>query len=147
MPPAKDTPVLDPIAFFSGDTSGRGTVRVALKTAVPLRVESRGVADGKGALAVDQRIREGDKAARSRRWIIRPAGPGRYTGTLTDAEGPVSVAASGNSAQISYTMHNGLDVDQRLVLADDRSTIRNHMTISKWGMRLAWVDERIGKPR
>jgi hypothetical protein len=147
MPSAKATPVLDPIEFFTGLTQGQGRVKVVFKSAVPLKVKSRGVPDGKGGLVIDQRVREGDKPARVRRWIIRPDGAGRFTGTLTDAAGPVTVSAGGNAARIAYTMKNGLGVEQWLVLADDRRTIRNRMTIRKWGLRVASVEERIAKAR
>ena len=144
MPPAKETPVLDPISYFIGHTSGRGRVKVVFKSAVPLKVESLG-RPGKDGLVVDQRVSEGDKPVRERRWIIRPTRPGQFTGSLTDATGPVTVAAWGNTARIAYTMHNGLKVEQWLVLADDKRTIENQMTICKWGIPVARVDERISK--
>ena len=144
MPPAKDTPVLDPIAYFTGETNGRGRVKVVFKAAVPLQVESLGTREGKG-LVVDQRISEGGKPTRQRRWIIRPGHPGQFTGSLTDAAGPVTASAWGNTMRIAYTMRNDLDVEQWLVLADDKRTIQNQMTIRKWGIPVAWVDERISK--
>ena len=144
MPSAKDTPVLDPIAYFTGQTSGHGRIKVVFKSAVPLRVESLG-RPSTGDLVVDQRISEGDKPGRERRWIIRPTRPGQFTGSLTDASGPVTASAWGNTARIAYTMRNGLDVEQWLVLADDKRTIQNQMTIRKWGIPVAWVDERISK--
>jgi len=146
LPSAKAAPVLDPVDFFTGHTGGRGSVDVIFKQAVPLKVESIGVPDGNGGLVVDQRISEGDKAVHIRRWVIRPTRPGQFTGTLTDASGPVSVSVRGNTARIAYT-RNGLDVEQRLVLSDDRRTIQNRMTIRTWGIRVAHIEERISRRR
>jgi DNA-directed RNA polymerase subunit H (RpoH/RPB5) len=145
MPPAKASPVLDPVAFFTGATRGEGQIKVVFKSAVLLEVQSRGIPDGKGGIMLNQRISEGSKQSRFRHWAIRPVGPGRFGGMLTDATGPPTVTTQGNTARISYPMHSGMIVEQRLVLADDRRTIHNRMTIRKWGLPVARIDEVIRK--
>ena len=142
LPPQADTPRFDPIAFFDGRSVGTGTLDVILKSAVPIRVESTGRRQ-KDGLILDQRIREGSKPPRSRRWVLRPAGANRWTGSLTDAEGPVTATANGNSLRIDYVMRNGLEVDQLLRLRGGGRSAANRMTIRKWGVPVASVNETI----
>lgn len=142
--PAAEQASLDPIAFFEGRSHGSGTLTVAMSGSTPIAVESVGrrTADG---LLLTQIIREGDKPPRTREWRIRKLTPNRYTGTLTEAEGPVSLTTRGPRAQIRYRMKNGLDVEQQLALQGDERTILNQLQVSKWGVRVARLRETIRK--
>jgi hypothetical protein len=135
---------LDPIAFFTGQSRGDGRVDTLLARPVKLLVESVGRREG-DTLILDQTIREGAKPSRNRRWIMRPVAPGRYTGTLTDAEGPVNVTVSGPRASIRYRMRGGLDVDQQLTLQAGERTLLNRLHVKKFGIRVATVEETIRK--
>jgi hypothetical protein len=92
-----------------------------------------------------QRIAEAGKAPRTREWIIRPVAPGRYSGTLTEAVGPVSLLVSGPRADVRYRMRGGLDVHQQLALQPGGRTILNHLEVFKLGVRVARVEETIRK--
>ena len=142
--PAASGPALDPVAFFTGQTRGEGELDTLLSRPVRLSVESVGRRQG-DTLILDQTIREGDKAPRVRRWSMRPVAPGRYTGTLTDAEGPVDVAVTGPRARIRYRMRGGLQVEQQLTLQNDGRTLLNRMRVEKFGIRVASVEETIRK--
>ena len=142
--PAASGPVLDPVAFFTGRTRGEGELDTLLSRPVRLSVDSVGRRQG-DMLILDQTIREGDKPPRVRRWSMRPVAPGRYTGTLTDAEGPVDVAVAGPRARIRYRMPGGLQVDQQLTLQSDGRTLLNRMRVEKFGIRVASVEETIRK--
>ncbi len=137
---------LDPIAFFTGTSEGDATLKVIASGSKRVRVRSDGRSDGRGGLILVQRIREGDKPERLRTWTMQPVAPGRFTGTLTpDAVGPVSVTTSGPRAQIRYRMKNGMDVAQELALQSDGTTLLNRLSVSKWGMQVARLDEVIRK--
>jgi hypothetical protein len=142
--PAGSGVKLDPIAFFTGRSQGEGTVDTLLGRPVTLLVTSVGEKQG-DTLILDQTIREGAKPPRVRRWIMRPVAPGRYTGTLTDAEGPVNVTVAGPRAAIRYRMRGGLDVDQLLTLQGDGGTLLNRLHVKKFGVRVAAVEETIRK--
>lgn len=142
--PAASGTTLDLAAFFTGRTSGEAVLEKVGSGPVRMRVDSVGRPNG-GGLVLDQIIREGDKPPRARRWTMRPVGPNRFTGTLTDAAGPVSVRTSGPRAYISYTMKNGMTVEQQLALQADRRTLLNHMTIRKFGLKVAELSETIRK--
>ena len=142
--PAAAGAKLDPVAFFAGRTYGEAKLEKVGSGPVQLRVDSVGRPSGDG-LILDQIIREGDKPPRARRWTMRPVGPNRYSGTLTDAAGPVSVRTKGPRAYISYTMKNGMTVEQQLALQSDRRTVLNHLTVKKFGMKVAELSETIRK--
>ena len=135
----------DPIAFFSGHTQGKATLRKIFGKPVGVRVDSIGRADGHGGLILDQTIREGQTAARHRRWVFRADGHGSYQGSLTDAAGPVEFVVAGPRALIRYRMKNGLEVEQRLALQRDHHVVINQLIVTKLGLRVARLDETIRK--
>jgi hypothetical protein len=142
--PTGSSATLDPIVFFSGRSHGEGKLDTMLKRPVALVVESHGKRQG-DTLILDQTIREGAKPARARRWVMRPIAPGRYTGTLTEAEGPVIVSVVGPRAYIRYRMRGGLEVDQQLALQSDEMSLLNRLYVRKFGVRVATVHETIRK--
>jgi len=140
--PADSGATLDPIAFFTGRSHGDGTLDKVLGGSARVRVDSVGLRVGE-TLVLDQMIREHRKPARVRRWTMRPAGPNRYAGSLTDAVGPVRVRTAGPRAYISYTMKDGLQVEQQLALQSNRSTVLNRLSVKKFGLPLATLEETI----
>jgi hypothetical protein len=145
--PAAGAGSLDPIAFFVGNSHGEGQLHQVLGKPRFVRVVSAGRTQPGGALLLTQRIAEEGKAPRTRKWLMRPTGPGRYTGTLTDAVGPVDLTVTGRRAQVRYTMKKGLKVKQELALQPDGLTILNRLEVYKLGIRVAWLNETIRKER
>ena len=141
--PAAPGVTLNPIAFFAGRSQGDGTLHQVFGSARGMRVDSFGRPDRNGGLTLTQTIRQEGKSPRTRVWTIRPAGLNRYTGSLTEAVGPVTVLVEGPRAQISYAMKDGLEVRQQLALQGDRRTILNHLVVTKWGVRVARAEETI----
>lgn len=142
--PADTGARLDPMTFFAGRTSGEARLDKVGSGPVRVSVDSIGRRQG-NALVLDQVIREGEKPPRSRRWTMRPVGPDLYSGTLTDAAGPVSVRVEGPRAYIAYTMKNGMTVEQQLALQPDRRTVLNHLRVKKFGIEVAELTETIRK--
>jgi hypothetical protein len=134
----------DPIHFFADHTGGTATLHTITGSSHAISVDSHGRPDGQGGLALDQRVDEQGKLARTRRWVLHPAGPNRWTGTLTDSAGPVAVERTASDVVIRYRMHSGANVEQHLALVG-RGVALNHMIISRFGLRLATLDERIRK--
>jgi hypothetical protein len=90
-------------------------------------------------------VHEGDKPARTRKWIMRQSGPGHFTGSLSDATGPVDIVVSGNSAVVQYVMKGGLKVRQQMDLIGDGRTLANHVVVRKFGLKFATVEGKIRK--
>ena len=138
-------PTLDPLSFFSGTLRGEGTLKVLTRPTVPVRVDSQGRPDGKGGLILDQTIREGSKPPRQRRWLLRPTSATTLSGTISDNPGKVNGRLDGNRMMLKYTMKNGLKMDQVLTLRPDGRSLDNRMTIRKFGVTVAHVNEVITK--
>ncbi|MDQ3143640.1 MAG: DUF3833 domain-containing protein [Pseudomonadota bacterium] len=141
--PASAEP-FDPLAFFTGPSNGVGTLKVALSSPVTIRITSVGKPDGKGGIVLDQIIRQGDKPPRERRWTLRPTSPTTLTGTITDTPGKISGRMVDNRLLLDYKMANGMQAHQVLTLQPG-GTVLNRMTIKRFGMPVARVEETITK--
>ena len=140
--PASSAPPLDLLAFFEGETRGDGVLNPIIGRSVPISVESRGTREGKG-LRLVQRITEGEKPTRTRTWIMVPAGPNRFTGTLTDARGPVAITVEGPRATLSYRTPSGMRIRQELTLQEDGEFLFNQLSAYRFGIRVAVLNEVI----
>lgn len=141
--PAGGTP-LDPIAFFTGVSNGQGSLDTLIASSVPVTVASLGFPEH-GGLKLIQRITEGTKPVRVRTWTMKRVGPGRYTGTLTDAAGPVEIVTKGPRADISYQTPSGIRIRQQLALQSDGRTILNRLEAYEFGIRVATLTETISR--
>ena len=72
--------------FFSGRTHAENVLKVAMHGPKKLVVDSVGRKDGANFVLIDT-VHEEGKPVRTRKWVMRPAGADRYTGTLSDAVG------------------------------------------------------------
>ena len=138
-------PTFDPLAFFTGSSRGEGTLKVMTKPGVKIRVESQGRPDGLGGIILDQTIREGSKPARQRTWVLRQTSPTTMTGTITDNPGPVSGQLDGNRLMLNYRMKGGLKAEQVLTIQPGGRSLTNRMTVRKFGIPVAHVNEVITK--
>ena len=139
-----EQPRFDPLVFFEGRLVGEGRLDKVMSGTVRVRVESEGRVEG-GVLHLTQTIHEGDEPPRTREWTMRRAGPGRITGTLTDAEGPVAGTIEGNRLYLSFPMEDGLQAEQTLTLAPDGRSASNAMTVRMMGVTVAALSETIRK--
>jgi hypothetical protein len=142
--PAAANAEFQPIAFFEGRSHGDGELRKLFSSPVSVSVDSVGRMRGR-TLVLDQTIQESGKTPSTRRWVIVPAGPGRYSGTLTDAEGTVDGRVDGPRLYIRYTMKHGLTVQQQLAEQPDGRTVLNRLVVYKLGVRVATLNETIRK--
>lgn len=142
---AAPTPKLDMLSFFAGKTHAENVLKIVLKRPARLVVDSFGGKGDRGDFVLIDTVREEGQPVRTRKWIMRPAGPNHFTGSLTDAVGPVDVTVAGNRATIRYTMKGGLKVDQQLQLKNDGRTLANKVVVKKFGMRFARVEGTIRK--
>jgi hypothetical protein len=138
-------PAFDPLVFFTGESRGEGSLKVMAKPRVTIRVESHGKPDGKGGIILDQTIRQGDKPARQRRWVLHQTSPTTVSGTITDNPGPVKGRMDGNRLLLSYAMKGGLKEQQVLTMQPGGRSIVNRMTVRKLGIPVAHVHEVITK--
>ena len=138
-------PKFSPAEFFAGETVGEGTLKIVFKGARHTHVVGHGHVEAGGVVVLTQDVKEGDKPVRTRTWRIRPAGTNRFTGTLSDAKGPIAASVSGNRLNIVYKMKGGLDVEQWLYLQTGKTTALNRMVVKKFGIPVASLRETIVK--
>lgn len=143
LPPAGSA-ALEPTVFFAGRTHGDGELNKLFSRPVKVSVDSVGRMQD-DTLILDQTIREGDKPPRVRHWTMRRVVQNVYSGTLTEAIGPVRVTLAGAHADIRYTMKGGLHVKQQLALQTDGKTVLNRLEVMKFGAPVATLTETIRK--
>ena len=138
-------PNLDMTGFFSGRTRSDNVLRIAMQKPKKLVVESVGRKEGDSFVLVDT-VHEEGKPVRQRKWVMRAAGANRYTGTLTDALGPVEVDIAGDTATIRYLMKEGrLKVEQKLQMRPDGKSLSTRTVAKKLGIKFANVEGVVRK--
>jgi hypothetical protein len=142
---AAETPKLDLTAFFTGRSHADNVLRIVFHGPTKLIVDSIGGKGDRGDFVLVDTVHEGDKPVRTRKWVMRSVEPDHFTGSLSDATGPVDIVVSGNSAIVRYTMKGGLSIVQRMTLQADGRTLSNHVDARKFGLRFAQVDGTIRK--
>ena len=92
---------------------------------------------------LDQEIEQTGSPLKHRRWQIKSVGEGKYLATLSDAIGPVVGAVQRNVMHLAFSTKGGLRVRQVLTLAPDGRSVDNRLTIRKFGIVVAVLNEKI----
>ena len=126
-----------PLAFFEGRTVSEGTTKIVMRK--PYRARSHGVGriESDGSLLLVQQVEEGGEPRKERRWRIRQVAPNRFTGTMSEAVGPVQVEKVGGRFRFSFRIKNGLAVEQWLTPLADGKTAKSTLTVRKLGIPVA----------
>lgn len=136
-------PLSAPEQFFIGRTEGNGVVHVVLSGRHGVRVRTRGRMEPDGALRLDQVVEEEGKPARRRTWRLVRSGNNRFTGTISDARGPVTGSVAGNVLLLNYRSSEGPSVEHRITIRPDGRTAHNLTRFRRFGLTVATVDEVI----
>jgi hypothetical protein len=143
---APDPPKLDMTTFFAGKSHSDNMIKIALHGPHKLIVDSVGGRNKEGEFVLVDTVREEGKPVRTRTWVMRSVGDGRFTGFLSDATGPVDVVVAGDTATIRYTMKDGnLKIIEQIQAQSDGQTLSNHAVAKKFGLTVAHVDGTIHK--
>lgn len=137
------TPRFDAVAFFAGRSEGKGVLKIALHRSDTTRVEGSGRVTADGGIVLDQTVQREGRPATRREWVLHPAGKDRYTGTLSDAVGPVDGRVDGNVLHLRFAMKGGLQAEQFLALRPGGAIADNVMIVRKFGVPVARLDETI----
>lgn len=142
---ADPNPTLDMLGFFTGKTHADNVITIALHSPHKLVVDSVGGRNKAGEFILVDNVQEEGKPARKRTWAMHPVGPNHFTGSLSDAVGPVDVVVAGNIATIRYVMKDGnMKIEQRLALQAN-GTLLNTVMARKFGLKFATVEGTIRK--
>ncbi len=130
--------------FFTGRTHAENDIKIVFHSAHKLIVDSVGRREGNQFVQIDT-VREEGKPVRTRKWVTHQLEPGHFTGTLSDATGPVDIRVNGNTATIRYTMKGGLNIVETVQLTDAGRTLSNIAVARKFGLKFATVQGTIRK--
>ncbi|MEO6076958.1 MAG: DUF3833 family protein [Dokdonella sp.] len=128
---------------FSGESEGRGLLKLFLSKPQPFQVKSTGVAQGDGTFRLDQTITFRGEAPKKRFWILSRTSHNRYSATLSDAAGPVHAVTSGSHLSLDYRVTGPLVMHQELELSADARTIDNDGVITLLGIPVGHLHETI----
>lgn len=141
---AADKPRLDLADFFSGRTHGEGTLKKAFHRPARITIDTVGRRGKDGEFILVDTIKEEGEPTEVRRWVMRPSGPNGFTGTISDAVGPVRVEVDGTKATIRYKMKGGISIHQVLAMRDSK-TLASRVTGRKLGVQVARMESTIRK--
>ncbi len=143
-PGVVELPVLKPELFFDGRTQGKGTLALLTGQRRTLQVQGRGSTEADGSFRLDQVVTFEDGAMEKRTWRLVRLDAHRYTGTLSDAAGPVSAEVTGNRFHLRYRLREpAIYMEQWLYLQPDGRTVMNLATVTVFGIPWARLTEEI----
>ncbi|MEO7365568.1 MAG: DUF3833 family protein [Sphingomicrobium sp.] len=131
--------------FFEGRTETLGTVKIFLKKPYKTRSAGRGIIEPDGTLLLVQLVEDDGKPPRERRWRIRQTGRNHFSGTMSEAIGPVAIDEVGGSYRFQFKMKGNLAVEQWLVPLPGGTAARNSVRVRKYGMTIGTSEGTIRK--
>ena len=143
--PAMAAKLGDPLRFWEGRTESTGIMKLIMKKPYKSRSIGRGKIRDDGSLDLVQRVEDEGKRAKERRWHIRQAGPGKFTGTMSEAVGPVTIEEVGGRYRFRFKMDGGVSVEQWITPSADGKSGTNKVVIKKYGMTVGRSDGSVRK--
>jgi len=143
--PAAPKEVADPLRFFSGRTETQGLVKVLFKKPYRSRSLGLGRIEADGSLTLIQHVQDDGKQTHERRWRVRRVGPGHYTGTMSEASGPVDIQQVGDRYVFRFKMKGNLNAEQWLSPTPDASVARTSTKVRKFGVVVATTEGTVRK--
>ena len=135
----------NPLTFFAGRTESVGTVKIVTKKPFRSRAIGRGEIKADGSLDLIQRIEDDGHPPHERRWRMRRISPGHYAGTMSEAEGPVTVDEVGGRYRFRFRMEGSVAVEQWLTPLPGNRSARSVISIRKYGIKVGGSDGTIRK--
>ncbi len=127
----------DPLRFFDGATESVGTLKIVMHKAVPTRTIGQGQITADGSLSLVQRVEDQGRPPHVRRWLIRRLAPGHFTGTMSDAAGPVTIDKVGDRYRFLFNMKRSISVEEWLKPLPGGKSATSNMTVRKFGFTVA----------
>jgi hypothetical protein len=134
----------DPMRFFEGRTESVSTIKLIMKKPFHSRSLGRGEIDN-GVLNLVQRVNDEGKPPFERRWRMRQVAPGRFSGTMSEAIGPVTVDEVGGRYRFRFRLKGNLSVEQWLIPLPGGKVARSKTSIRKLGMTVGRSEGTVRK--
>ena len=143
--PATADRVAGPLRFFEGRTEMVSLVKIVMKKPYRSRTVGEGSIAPDGTLSLVQQVKEDGKPPRSRQWRIRQVGPRTFSGTMSEAVGPVQVQELDGKFRFKFRMKGNLAVEQWVTPLPGGKSAESKITVRKLGMRVASSEGTIRK--
>lgn len=130
----------DPMRFFEGRTESVGTVKLLMNKPFQSRAIGKGEIMADGSLHLVQRVEDQGQQPRERRWRMRQVSPGRYSGTMSEAKGLVTVDTVGGRYRFRFRMEGNVSVEQWLTPMPGGRSAKSKVTIRKYGVLVGRSD-------
>ena len=135
----------DPLSFFDGKTISVSTVKVMMHK--PYRTTAIGTGDVRpdGTLQLIQRIERAGHPTKTRRWEIRRTAPGRFSGTMNEAVGPVTIEEVDGRYRFRFKMKGKLSVEQWLSPNPGWRSADYSVSVKRFGIKVGGSEGTIRK--
>lgn len=127
----------DPLRFFAGRTESVSTIKVIARKPYRSNTVGHGEIGADGALDLVQRVEEDGRPAFERRWRIRKIAPARFSGTMSEAKGSVTIDEIGGRFRFRFTTKSNFSVEQWLTPAADGRSARSVLMVRRLGLKVA----------
>jgi hypothetical protein len=145
LAPAKAERMPEALSFFEGRTEMLSLVKVVMKTPYRSQTLGKGQILSDGSLSLVQQVHDPGKPTSHRRWLIRQVSPGRFTGTMSEAIGPVHIQQIGGKFLFRFKMKGKLAIEQWITPLPGGKSAKSKVTVRKLGMRVATSEGTIRK--
>ena len=142
---AAAVPLENPLRFFEGRTETIGIMKMIMKKPHRVRSVGHGKITADGTLVLVQKVHDDGEPPKERTWRIRKVGPGKFSGSMSEAKGPVTIEQVGDGYRFRFKIHGGLSVEQWVVPDEGGRSGSSKLTIRKYGMKVASSDATIRK--
>ena len=143
--PASAQVQADPLRFFEGRTETHGMVKVIFKKPYWSRSVGQGRIESDGSLTLVQRVEDEGKPPHERRWRVREVAPGRFAGSMSEANGPVTIEKAGNGYRFRFNMKGNLSVEQWLTPLPGSKSASSSTKIRRFGLMVATAEAIVRK--
>ena len=142
---ASTAPLAEPLRFFEGRTESVGTMKMMMKRPYQVRSIGRGKIGPDGSLTLVQEVHDDGQPPHQRLWRIRQVGPGKFSGSMSEATGPVTVDQVGKDYRFRFKMRGNLAVEEWLFPNEDGKSGASKLIVRMYGMKVASSDATIRK--
>lgn len=141
---ASEAQLTDPMRFFEGRTESVSTVKLIMRKPFSSRSLGNGEIDS-GVLNLVQKVHDEGKPAFDRRWRMRQVSRGKFSGTMSEAVGPVMADEVDGRYRFRFRMKGNLSVEQWLTPLPGGRSAQSKTIIRKLGLTVGRSEGSIRK--
>lgn len=138
-------PPVDPLRFFQGRTESVSTVKVIFHRPYQSRSTGDGRMEADGSLLLVQKVQDDGKPATERVWRVRQTGPDSYTGTMSEAVGPVTIDKVGDRYRFRFALKGDLSGEQMLTPLPGGRAALTTLKVKSMGLTVATTEGIVRK--